>query len=164
MADVGSMVVLTLPYPVSANAYWASRIVKPKDGPAFVQTYVTSEAKAYKVEVAKIAKAYGVVAPITGRVVAHVRLYPHRPQDWASRSRRDPSGWDDDVRSIDLDNANKVLLDSLKGVVFNDDRWVWEMHSTRMEPDGGPARVIVAIKPLAPRAVAQQGLQLERAA
>ena len=55
----------------------------------------------------------------------------------------------DDVRSIDLDNANKVLLDALKGVVLIDDsrRYVRRILSEHMEPDG-KARVLVAIRPL----------------
>jgi len=38
-----------------------------------------------------------------------------------------------------------VLLDALKGVAFEDDRWVRRLTSERMEPDEHGARVIVAI-------------------
>jgi Holliday junction resolvase RusA-like endonuclease len=48
----------------------------------------------------------------------------------------------------DLDNANKVLLDSLKGWAIEDDRWVRRIVSERMEPDG-EARVVVTIEQLA---------------
>jgi hypothetical protein len=84
--------------------------------------------------------------PIAGRVRIDIQLYPQRPQDWAKRARLAPLTWDDDVRCIDLDNANKVLLDALKGVAIEDDRWVRELHSQRMEPDG-EARVVVTITP-----------------
>lgn len=142
-------IVLTLPYPPSANRYWATRVAKAA-GKLRAVTYVTADANAYKAEVQQIARAYGVREPIACRAEVAIRLYPQRPQDWERRARLNPLGWDDDVRSIDLDNANKVLLDALKGVVLVDDsrRYVRRIISEHMEPDGKPARVLVAIRPL----------------
>lgn len=134
---------LTLPYPPSANTYWRSRVVGKVS-----MTYVSSEAKAYKLAVLKLCAAAGVLDPIEGRVAITVKLFPQRPQDWARRARKDPAGWDNDVRCIDLDNANKVLLDSLKGIAIEDDKWVRRLVSERMEPDG-EARVVVTIEALA---------------
>lgn len=143
-AEAPGEVVLTLPYPLSANRYWASRVAKI-NGVLMPLTYVTTDAKAYKTEVAWLAKAAGVRRPMTGRVAVDVRLYPARPADWAKRAAKDPIGWDDTVRCIDLDNARKVLYDALKGVVFEDDRWVREDSAKRMEPDG-EARVVVTVR------------------
>lgn len=144
------MLVLTLPYPISANRYWAHRIVTPKGKRAMALTYVTPEAKAYKEAVGWHAKAAGVRAPLACRVAIEVRLYPHRPLDYAKRMRQHGAAWDDTVQCIDLDNANKVLLDSLKGVVIDDDGWqVRSLHADRMEPDG-EARVVVVIRECAP--------------
>lgn len=137
-------ITLVLPYPISANRYW--RTYMPKGFKAPVTT-LSSEAKAYKKQVAQIVRAAGVVSPINGRVAVDVALYPHRPQDWQRRARKAPDSWDDDVQCIDLDNANKVLLDSLKGVVFQDDKWVRKLFGERMEPDGD-ARVVVTITEL----------------
>jgi crossover junction endodeoxyribonuclease RusA len=89
-------------------------------------------------------KRAGITAPFAGRVAVDVELYPHRPQDWQRRAKRNPEAWDDDVQCIDLDNANKVLLDSLKGLVFHDDKWVRKLFGERMEPDG-EARVVVTV-------------------
>lgn len=139
------MIELTLPYPVSANVYWRSFV--PRGHSRAIVT-LSDEAKAYKAAVGRLVRAAGVVRPIAGRVAITVRLYPARPQDWARRARKDPAGWDDDVRCIDLDNANKVLLDSLKGWAIEDDRWVRRIVSERMEPDG-EARVVVTIEQLA---------------
>ena len=50
-STVAPSVLLTLPYPISANRYWASRTVTPRGKPAFTSTYVTPEAKAYKAQV-----------------------------------------------------------------------------------------------------------------
>lgn len=138
------MIILTLPYPVSANTYWQS-FVAPGARRAIV--HLSNEAKAYKRDVGKLCQAAGIRAPLAGRVAIGVQLFPQRPQDWARRARKLGETWDDDVRCIDLDNANKVLLDALKGIAIEDDRWVRRLTSERMEPDG-EARVVVTIEQL----------------
>lgn len=138
------MIVVTLPYPISANRYWRTRVIKPKAGPAIVSTYVSPEAKAYKEQVGWILRAAGVRAPIEGRVAIAYTLYPHRPQDWQTRQRKLGAAWDDTVQCLDLDNAQKVLLDSLKGIAFEDDAWVRRIEAQRAEPDG-EARIVVTI-------------------
>jgi crossover junction endodeoxyribonuclease RusA len=140
-----SAVILTLPYPISANRYW--RTYMPKGFKAPVTT-LSSEAKAYKEQVGWLVKAAGVQKPLVGRVQVEVKLYPHRPLDWQKRMRTAGAAWDDSVQCIDLDNANKVLLDSLKGVAIEDDKWVRRIVAERMEPDG-EARVVIRIEPIA---------------
>ncbi len=139
------MITLTLPYPISANRYWATRTIPGKGArKAMAMTYVTPEAKAYKAAVASICAAAGIRVPLTGRVRLDVQLYPHRPLDWQARQRKLGAAWDDGVQCLDLDNANKVLLDSLKDLVIADDKWVRRLTAERMEPDGD-ARVVVTI-------------------
>jgi crossover junction endodeoxyribonuclease RusA len=139
------MIRLTLPYAISANRYWATRTVPAKGArKAMALTYVTPEAKAYKAQVEAICRAAGIRKPIAGRVEIAVQLYPHRPLDWQTRQRRLGAAWDDGVQCLDLDNANKVLLDALKDVAIEDDRWARRLTSERMEPDG-EARVVVTI-------------------
>lgn len=130
------MIRLTLPYPISANRYWRTRVVKSNDGTSFVSTYVSSEAKAFKEAVGWHAKAAGVLRPIEGRIEIAYSLHPKLPQDWRQRARKDPQGWEDTVQCMDLDNANKVLLDALKGVVFEDDKWVRKITAQRGKPMG----------------------------
>lgn len=142
MADV---ITLKLPYPISANRYW--RTFMPRGFKAPV-TAVSNEAKAYKAQVGWIAKAAGVLTPMAGRVEVAYTLYPKRPQDWKKRAEKDPLGWADTVQCIDLDNAQKVLMDSLKGVVFEDDRWVRRIVADRAEPDG-EGRLMVTIRRIA---------------
>jgi crossover junction endodeoxyribonuclease RusA len=141
-------ITLTLPYPISANRYWASRVVTVKGKP-MPMPYVTTEAKAFKKQVEALARAAGITAPITGRVQLDIRLYPHRPLDYQKRMRAAGAAWDDTVQCIDLDNANKVLLDAIKDLVIEDDKWVRRLSSERMEPDAGAARVVVTITALA---------------
>lgn len=133
------MITLTLPYPLSANRYW-----RPVKLGAHISIVPTKEAKAFRADIAASCRAQGVRAPLAGRVHIDVKLYPARPQDWQRRQRVDGAAWDDTVRCIDIDNANKVLLDALKDVAIEDDKWVRRLTSERMEPDG-EARVVVTI-------------------
>lgn len=133
------MIRLTLPYPLSANRYWRPVKLGPR-----ISIVPTKEAKAFRAEIAAACHDQGVRAPITGRVHIDVKLYPSRPLDWQKRVRKEGASWDDTVRCIDIDNANKVLLDALKDVAIEDDKWVRKLTSERMEPDG-EARVVVTI-------------------
>lgn len=137
-------VTLTLPYPVSANRYW--RTYMPKGFAAPVTT-MSKEAKAFKESIGWRAKAAGVRAPIKGRVALEIFLFPNRPQDAKRRIAKDPHGWDDTVLCIDLDNALKVLIDAIKGVVIEDDKWVRRIVAERMVPDGD-ARVVLRVTPI----------------
>lgn len=155
-------ITLTLPYAISANRYWATRTVLAKGArKAMALTYVTPEAKAYKAQVEAICRAAGVAKPLAGRVSINVQLFPHRPLDWKTRQRKLGAAWDDGVQCLDLDNANKVLLDALKDVAIEDDKWVRRLTSERMEPDG-EARVVVTITAI-PTVQPQQDLLGEAA-
>jgi crossover junction endodeoxyribonuclease RusA len=131
---------LVLPYPLSANRYW-----RPVPIGGHVTIVPTKEAKAYRKEVAALCAAAGVTKPMAGRLWIEVRLYPSRPQDWQARQRKLGAEWDLGVRCIDLDNANKVLLDSLTGVAIEDDGMVFRLSGERMEPDAHGARVVVQV-------------------
>lgn len=147
------MIRLTLPYPVSANRYWKAVTI-----PGRTMMAPSTEAKAYKAEVSKIAGAAGLAAPMACRVEMWIRLYPARPQNWARRARLDPAGWDDYVRCMDLGNCEKVLADALQGIVYVDDKQIWRQHKERMEPDAKDARVEIAIRAMPRRAVHQADL------
>lgn len=153
------MIELTLPYPPSANRYWRSFV--PRGHTRAIVT-LSDEAKAYKNEVAGMARQAGVHRPLEGRIALHLQLYPKRPQDWAKRVRRDPLTWDDDVLCIDLGNAEKVLSDALNGIAWVDDKQHRRILLERMEPDG-EARLVVRIEQLALPA-GPQGSLLEVAA
>lgn len=144
-------ITLELPYPVSANQYWRAAVRSPsataKTGKWRYVQELTEEAKAYKQEVLYIARQAKIYRPITGRVAVDLTLYPALPQDWLKRAQKNIEGWADTVRSLDLDNVFKVTMDSLKNVVFEDDRWVWEIHARRAEPDG-KARMVATITSL----------------
>jgi crossover junction endodeoxyribonuclease RusA len=140
------MIRITLPYPISANRYWQSFVPR---GSTRALVHLSTEAKQYRKQVAALCAAAGIRTALAGRVAIDVQLYPHRPLDWQRRQRLHGAAWDDTVQCIDIDNANKVLLDSIKGVAIEDDKWVRRLTAERMEPDGGEARVVLTITPLA---------------
>jgi len=143
-AHLPGPITLVLPYPLSANRYWRTYMPKGFKAPV---TVLSAEAKAYKAEVCRLAREAEIRQPMPGRVAVSYVLYPKRPQDWSKRAAKDPAGWDDGVLCIDLDNAQKVLFDALKGVVIDDDKWVRRIEAERAEPDG-EARLVVTIKPI----------------
>lgn len=132
---------LTLPYPISANRYWRTRMIA-----GVARTYVSPEAVAYKNRVALLAKEAGIRSPIKGRVYLNYSLFPHRPRDWKARSIKNPLSWDDAVKCLDLDNAQKVLIDALKNVVIEDDKWIRCIIGHREEPDDGEARIELLVE------------------
>jgi crossover junction endodeoxyribonuclease RusA len=143
------MIELTLPYPISANRYWASRVIKAKaTGKWMALTYVTPEAKAYREQCAWAASRV-ISKPFSGRIQCEVQLYPNRPQDWGRRVRKFGALWDDTVQCIDLGNAEKVMSDALQGIVFADDCMYRRIVLDRMEPDEHGARLVVRIGQLA---------------
>ncbi|WP_395119656.1 RusA family crossover junction endodeoxyribonuclease [Rhodanobacter sp. FW102-FHT14D06] len=149
-------VTLVLPYPISANRYWATRIITPKGSRRqMALTYVTPEAKQYREDCAKLAIAAGV-RPLAGRVCIELQLYPHRPLDWAKRARKDPDYWADTVQCIDLGNCEKVLSDALNGIAWADDKQHHRIVKDRMEPDEHGARVVVTISPIVREAIAPE--------
>jgi crossover junction endodeoxyribonuclease RusA len=137
-------ITLTLPWPVSANAYWRSFIPRGAKRPVVT---LSEDARKYKRVVADLV-ASRCLKPITGRIRLAIELYPHRPLDYAKRMRKEGAHWDNNVACQDLDNVQKVTLDSLKGLLFDDDKWVFEIHAKRMEPDEHGARLVVHIEPM----------------
>lgn len=151
------MIHITLPYPISANRYWAVRVIPRKLKPLAI-TYVTEDEKAHKAAVGHLAKAAGIRVPATGRVVLHIKLFPHRPQDWAKRARKDPHTWYDTVECIDLGNCEKVLSDALNGIDWVDDKQIRLTLLERMEPDEKGARLEATIEYLAAAPSLLEGL------
>jgi len=125
-------VKLVLPYPVSANRYWASHVPK---GWKRAVTYVTKEAKAYKEEVGWLAKAAGLRSPMSCPLELRFTLVPANG-----------------VR-MDLSNALKVAEDALQGIAFENDKQTRRIFAEVLTPDGH-ARLEVEILPYEPAGLA----------
>lgn len=100
---------LTLPYPPSANRYW--RMVNGR-------MIVSAEARKYKRAAATIAIIRRVTQTL-GPVKCFIDFY--RP-----------------AKRGDLDNTLKVCIDSLKGIAFEDDSQIVEIHARRFEDKSDP--------------------------
>lgn len=111
---------IVLPYPPSANRYWRSY------GGRVV---VSADAKAYKAGVWMQAQQ-ARLRPFSGPVAVYVHAY--RPR-----------------KTGDLDNANKVLLDALCGIAYQDDAQIVELHSWRHDDAQNP-RVEVEVRQVQP--------------
>lgn len=149
-------ITLVLPMAPSANRYW--RHFTPK-GHKRAITVLSDEAKAFKAEVAAIAAQAGIRRPMQGRVGVAYTMIPQRPKDWAKRAQKDPEGWADGIRCIDLDNSLKVLMDSLNGVVIEDDKWARRFEIERGEPED-TAKMVVTVYRIEKQQSPQQGLGL----
>lgn len=108
------MKMIEFPYPPSVNRYWRSfrgRMVR------------SSVAVAYKEDVQAIAHKHGM-EKIDGPVSVGMILHPPRPKDWAKRKQKNDREWVLQVRRIDLDNAQKVVLDALQGIAYDNDKQI----------------------------------------
>jgi Holliday junction resolvase RusA-like endonuclease len=90
----------------------------------------TKEAEAFKEECGWRAKAAGVRVPFVGHVELRVRLIP------------------ENKICMDLDNALKVTVDALKGIVYADDDQVMRIVAERADADPvGGKRLEVEVSP-----------------
>lgn len=116
---------LILPPPPALNHLHFTRVVVPKGRKPFVQRGLTSEGLAYKEKVANIADG---MTPFVGDVEVRMRWF---------RSRR----------IGDLDGIFKIILDSLTGFAYADDKQVKRIDAERFD-DAKRPRVEVEIMAL----------------
>jgi crossover junction endodeoxyribonuclease RusA len=116
------MITIRLPYPVSANKYWRTMVMKGR-----AVTYVSSEARSYKQAVAWIAIAAGV-RPVHEHVALKIVLHPKTTKHGEASKI-----------CLDLDNSIKVTCDALNGIAYNDDSQVKRIEAEYGEAikDGG---------------------------
>ena len=96
------MITLSFPYPPSVNAYWLQ---------AGKRRYISQRGRDFKLAVAKICdglKTFGD-QPIEVSIV----LFPR------------------DKRLLDIDNCCKAILDSMNGLMYDDDQQVWKLTVER---------------------------------
>ena len=124
--------MILLPYPISTNRYWRN---------FRGMTVRSKEAQAYKDEVASIAEG---MTTLEGCVRVKLVLHPKRPKDWEKRLKKDPHAVLS-VARLDLDNAQKVALDALQGIAFDDDRQITSLSIRLGSPvEGGGLSVEVS--------------------
>lgn len=109
---------LTVPLPPSTNHYWRFS----RNG-----NYLTAQAQQYKAQVQLKAALAHKAKPMEGPVVVHMDVYRQR-------------------RIGDLENFQKVLLDSLQGTIYRNDSQIVEIHARRFDDKKNP-RVELVIQP-----------------
>jgi crossover junction endodeoxyribonuclease RusA len=94
--------------PRSTNHIWKSTC---RNG--FVQTYLAAEGRATKEMYQWEAKSQWRQKPLTGDLMLSIAFY------FATKRKRD------------LDNQNKLVLDALTGIVYEDDRQIHDLRLIR---------------------------------
>lgn len=107
---------LVLGLPPSSNRYWRM---------GNNRLYVSDEALEYKDDVVVLARQQRFGLPIEGDVAIAFHVYRKR-------------------KAGDLDNFLKVLIDSLKGIAYTDDKQITHIHAYRFDDPKNP-RVEVEI-------------------
>ena len=119
------MITLELPYPISVNSIW--RVYKGRQ-------VVTPEARRYKNEVKYVCSKHKVKM-FTGPVSVVVEVRP----------KMTITGKASKVL-IDLDNSLKLILDSLQGIIIDNDRNVKRIYAYYGEPVQSGALIITIEK------------------
>ena len=101
-------VKVRLPYPPSVNNYWGRS--------RFGRVYLKKQAKEYKEKVQELVSGY---KPFTGPLGIQVAVY--RPR-----------------KVGDLDNTLKAILDSLKGLLYVDDKQIELILAKRFDDKVNP--------------------------
>ena len=109
-----------LPYPPSLNALY--RTVRGR-------VLLSREGREYKARIAALLRL-PCFRPLVGPVAVTVRAY--RPQ-----------------RRGDLDNTLKALLDSVQGLLYENDSQIVELHAHRLDDARNP-RVVLTVRELEP--------------
>ena len=120
-------VELKLPYPVSANRYWRTAVVNGR-----ARTYRSKEANDYRRAVQWLAKAERVKAH-DGDYSLEFELHPRKNKDGSASGN-----------VIDLDNALKVALDALEGVIYENDNQVKQISIKYAEAVQGGGLTVIA--------------------
>jgi len=127
------MIKLTLPWPVSINAYWKSRVIKVR-GAVMASTYVTAAGVKFQKDVlAAVIQQLGQHSPLHGRLC--VSMLFHGPS----------------ARKYDISNFVKTTEDALtKAGVWVDDEQVDALFLWRKPIDRQNPRVEIHINDLGP--------------
>lgn len=113
---------LHLPYPKSVNDYYHS-----KQGGG---RYISAKGKAFKT---KVQSDYADLQPIADNVRVKIIIHPRQNKDGSEHKV-----------CIDIDNGNKCILDSLNGIVYNDDKQIKDLHIIYAECKiGGGCTIII---------------------
>jgi len=115
LKPIASVLTLTFPYPPSVNSYWLQ---------SGKRRYISKRGVEFKKAVHEICNPSDTFGdkPIEVSII----LYPR------------------DKRLLDIDNVCKAILDSMNGILYDDDQQVWRLSVERGEKiKGGGCQVTI---------------------
>ena len=111
------MYILNLPYPPSVNAYWLQ---------SGKRRYISKRGVEFKKAVAQYIDCKQLPSFGSQPVEISIILFPR------------------DKRLLDIDNCCKAILDSMNGLMYDDDQQVWRLTVERGEKiKGGGCQVTI---------------------
>jgi len=111
------VITLKLPYPCSVNSYWLT---------SGKRRYISKRGMAFKAAAAEACN--GLTGFGSDPVEVSIVLYPR------------------DKRLLDIDNCCKAILDSMNGLMYDDDQQVWKLTVERGEKiKGGGCKVSIDV-------------------
>lgn len=121
-APVTSIKIIVPGEPVPKGRH-RSRIVQPRNRPAFIHTYPDPETVKYETAIAWCAK--GVMGPrglLLGPLEARITVWVPIPKSWSIKQQvRAMSGEIRPTSRPDGDNYQKAAMDAMNGIVYKDD-------------------------------------------
>ena len=111
----------------------------------FVSTYTPTKTRDYEYLIRDAAKqAMGSSEPLKTPVAAYIYITVPIPQSYSKkRFKACLDGSERPCKKPDIDNIVKAYLDSMNGIVYDDDTQVVSLHSTKVYGTIGMVEVLV---------------------
>lgn len=111
----------------------------------FVSAYTPTKTRDYESLIADAAKqAMGSSEPLKTPVAAYIYITVPIPASYSKkRTEACLSGLERPCKKPDIDNVIKAYLDSMNGIVYDDDTQVVSLHSTKRYGSVGLVEVLV---------------------
>jgi Holliday junction resolvase RusA-like endonuclease len=111
----------------------------------FVSAYTPTKTRDYESLIAEAARqAMGPSEPLKTPVGAYIYITVPIPQSYSKkRTAACLDGSERPCKKPDIDNIIKAFLDSMNGIVYNDDTQVVSLHSTKCYGTVGMVEVLV---------------------
>ena len=111
----------------------------------FVSTYTPTKTREYEDLIRDAAKqAMGTTEPLKTPVAAYIYITVPIPQSYPKkRFKACLEGLERPCKKPDIDNIVKAYLDSMNGIVYDDDTQVVSLHSTKIYGTVGLVEVLV---------------------
>ena len=111
----------------------------------FVTAYTPTKTRTYESLIAEAAKkAMGTSEPLQTPIAAYIYITVPIPQSYPKK-RRDAclNGLERPCKKPDIDNIIKAFLDSMNGIVYDDDTQVVTLHSAKNYGSVGMVEVMI---------------------